>query len=89
MGHFWTSNFAFYKVPLFRTHNIKHILNVATGINIFREDKDIVEKKVELLDVPEQNIDKGGKTKTFQSYPLMINVPSFRAMPQLSAILSD
>ena len=49
-------------MTLFRTHNIKHILNVATGINIFREDKDIVEKKVELLDVPEQNIDKGGKT---------------------------
>ena len=49
-------------MTLFRTHNIKHILNVATGINIFREDKDIVEKKVELLDVPEQNIDKGGET---------------------------
>ena len=41
------------RVTLFRTHNIKHILNVATGINIFREDEDIVEKKVELLDVPE------------------------------------
>ena len=74
-------------MTLFRTHNIKHILNVATGINIFREDEDIVEKKVELLDVPEQNIDKGGKT--FQSYHPMINVCSFRAMPQLSAILSN
>ena len=44
---------------------------MATGINIFREDKDIVEKKVELLDVPEQNIDKGGKT--FQSYRISPN----------------
>ena len=49
-------------MTLFRTHTIKHILNVATGIEIFREDKDIIEKKVELLDVPEQNIDTGGKT---------------------------
>ena len=71
----------------FRTHNIKHILNVATGIDIFREDKDIIEKKVELLDVPEQNIDTVGKT--FQSYHPMINVPSFRSMPQLSTILSN
>ena len=74
-------------MTLFRTHTIKHILNVATGIDIFREDKDIIEKKVELLDVPEQNIDTGGKT--FQSNHPMINVPSFRAVHQLSAILSD
>ena len=44
---------------MFRQHNIKHILNVATGIEIIREDTDIIEKKVELLDVPEQNIDAG------------------------------
>ena len=48
-------------MTLFRTHTIKHILNVATGIEIIREDTDIIEKKVELLDVPEQNIDTGGE----------------------------
>ena len=50
-------------------HNIKHILNVATGIDIVREDKDIIEKKVELLDVPEQNIDTGKTKSTFLSHP--------------------
>ena len=34
---------------------------MATGIEIIREDTDIIEKKVELLDVPEQNIDTGGE----------------------------
>ena len=34
---------------------------MATGIEITREDTDISEKKVELLDIPEQNIDTGRK----------------------------
>ena len=43
-------------------HNIKHILNVATGIDIVREDKDIIEKKVELADFSVK------KSKNWQIY---------------------
>ena len=43
----------------FRKHQIKHILNVATGIEIIRDTDEIVEKKVELMDIPEHDIDQG------------------------------
>ena len=42
-----------------RRLNIRHILNVAAGLDITRQDHSIVEKKIELLDVPEQDIEQG------------------------------
>ena len=44
---------------IFRRFNIRHTLNVAAGLDITREDQSIVEKKIELLDVPEQDIEQG------------------------------
>ena len=43
-----------------RKNNINHILNVGTGIDILRDTEDIVEKKIELMDIPEHNLDEGG-----------------------------
>ena len=45
-----------------RRFNIRHTLNVAAGLDITREDQSIVEKKIELLDVPEQDIEQGRVT---------------------------
>ena len=42
-----------------RSHNITHILNVAAGLEVTREDLNFVEEKIELLDVPEQDIKEG------------------------------
>ena len=39
-------------------NKIKHILNVGTGIDIMH-DEEIVEKRIELLDIPEHNLDEG------------------------------
>ena len=46
-------------VSLCRRLNIQHTLNVAAGLDITRQDQSIVEKKIELLDVPEQDIEQG------------------------------
>ena len=35
-------------------------MNVGTGIDIIHDDEEIVEKKIELLDIPEHNLDEGG-----------------------------
>ena len=47
---------------LLRRHQITHILNVGAGITIHREQWSwrVVERRVELLDTPEQRIDTGG-----------------------------
>ena len=37
-------------------NKIKHILNVGTGIDIKHDDEEIVEKKIELMDIPEHKI---------------------------------
>ena len=34
-------------------------MNVGTGIDIIHNDEQIVEKKIELMDIPEHNLDKG------------------------------
>ena len=55
-------------VFLFRSANITRILNVASGLDILREiytneNGEVVsieERKVELLDIPEQSISEGG-----------------------------
>ena len=52
----------------FRKHQIKHILNVATGIEIIRDTDEIVEKKVELMDIPEHDIDQGDTTDRINSF---------------------
>merc|ERR1719445_1494793 len=41
---------------ILRQNNITNVLNVGVGIDIVR-DEGIEEKKVELMDIPEQNID--------------------------------
>ena len=34
-------------------------MNVGTGIDIIHDDEEIVEKKIELMDIPEHNLDEG------------------------------
>ena len=46
---------------MLRQNNITNVLNVGVGIDIVR-DEGIEEKKVELLDIPEQNIDDGNNS---------------------------
>ena len=61
---------------LLRRHQITHILNVGAGITIDREQWSwrVVERRVELLDTPEQRIDTGGHQdqgvrESYASYP--------------------
>merc|ERR1712226_329402 len=44
---------------ILRREGITHVLNVASGIEIDRTGTDLVEERIELLDLPEQEIQDG------------------------------
>ena len=71
-GRAWTSENDLTMI-LFRKNKIKHILNVGTGIDTIRDDKEIVEKKIELMDIPEHNLDEGD-AYSISAYSVCLNI---------------